>query len=280
MTPDPIPVGAVADHAAGGAPACRLRCHDLRLSYGGPEIVRGVSLDLPDGRITTLVGPNGCGKSTLLRGLVRLLRPAGGRVTLDGQDLHSLPTRQVATTIGLLPQQPLVPAGLTVAELVARGRHPHRASWRPASRGDQDAVEDAMRRTRTLELAHRPVSALSGGQRQRVWLAMALAQQTDVLMLDEPTSFLDLAHQMDVLDLVEELNAERGTTVVMVLHDLNLAARVSDHLVAMRGGELVAAGSPAEVITEDTVREVFGLEALVVDDPVTGTPMVIPRRRN
>ncbi|MFC0360317.1 cobalamin/Fe(3+)-siderophore ABC transporter ATP-binding protein [Kytococcus schroeteri] len=257
----------------------RLACRDLRLSYGGPEVVHGVSLDVPDGAITTLVGANGCGKSTLLRGLARLLKPAGGQVTLDGTDLHSLPTRQVATTIGLLPQQPLVPAGLTVAELVTRGRHPHRAAWRPASAADHEAVEDAMRRTDTLGVADRPVAALSGGQRQRVWIAMALAQQTDVLMLDEPTSFLDLAHQVDVLDLVAQLNVERGTTVVMVLHDLNLAARVSDHLVAMAAGQLVAAGTPREVITEETVREVFGLDSLVVDDPVTGTPMVVPRGR-
>lgn len=259
--------------------APRLQCRDLRLSYGGPDIVSGVSLDVPDGQITTLVGANGCGKSTLLRGLVRLLKPTGGQVTLDGQDLHSLPTKQVATTIGLLPQQPLVPAGLTVAELVARGRHPHRAAWRPASSQDSAAVEDAMRRTDTLEVAHRPVAALSGGQRQRVWIAMALAQQTDILMLDEPTSFLDLAHQMDVLELVEDLNAERGTTVVMVLHDLNLAARVSHHLIAMAGGQVVAEGTPREVITPQTVAKVFGLETLVVDDPVTGTPMVVPRGR-
>ena len=257
----------------------RLVCRDLSLSYGGPDVVRGVTLEVPDGRITTLVGANGCGKSTLLRGLVRLLRPTSGQVLLDGNDLHRIPTRQVATTIGLLPQQPLVPAGLTVAELVSRGRHPHRAAWRPASRADHAAVAEAMERTDTLALADRPVEALSGGQRQRVWIAMALAQQTDILMLDEPTSFLDLAHQVDVLELVEELNAERGTTVVMVLHDLNLAARVSDHLIAMRQGEVVACGTPREVITARTVQDVFGLGVLVVDDPVTGTPMVVPEGR-
>ncbi|WP_374927896.1 ABC transporter ATP-binding protein [Kytococcus sedentarius] len=258
------------------SPTARLACRDLSLSYGGPDVVRGVSLDVPDGQITTLVGANGCGKSTLLRGLVRLLKPTAGQVTLDGTDLHRLPTRQVATTLGLLPQQPLVPAGLTVAELVSRGRHPHRPAWRPASSADHAAVAEAMERTDTLGLADRPVEALSGGQRQRVWIAMALAQQTDVLMLDEPTSFLDLAHQVDVLELVAELNAERGTTVVMVLHDLNLAARVSDHLIAMRDGEMVACGTPREVITAETVQRVFGLEAQVVDDPVTGTPMVVP----
>lgn len=262
-------------HPAGARPT-RLRARGLTLGYGDAPVVQDLSLDLPDGRVTTVVGANGCGKSTLLRGLCRLLPPEQGVVELDGQDLRTLRPRQVARTIGLLPQHPLVPPGVTVAELVERGRHPHRSAWRPTSREDRALVAEAMRRTDVLDLAERSVDSLSGGQRQRVWFAMVVAQQTDLLVLDEPTSFLDLNHQLGLLDLVQELNEDRGTTVVMVLHDLNLAARYSDHVVAMRAGTVVRQGTPAEVITPDLLRTVFSLEARVVDDPVTGTPLVVP----
>jgi iron complex transport system ATP-binding protein len=231
---------------------------------------------VPDGAITAIVGANACGKSTLLRGLARIMRPRGGAVTLDGRDIHRLPTREVARTVGLLPQSPTAPDGIRVADLVARGRHPHQGVLRRWSPADDDVVAAALAATGTAALADRPVDALSGGQRQRVWIAMALAQDPDVLLLDEPTSFLDVAHQVDVLDLLGELNRGRGTTVVMVLHDLNLAARYSDHMVAMAAGRIVTRGTPAEVVTPQTIRDAFGLDARVVADPVCGTPMMVP----
>lgn len=257
----------------------RLQAEDLSLAYGARTVVHRQDLDVPTGAVTAVVGANGCGKSTLLRGLARLLPAAGGRVVLDGADIATRPTREVARTLGLLPQAPVVPEGITVAELVGRGRAPHRGLLRPWGPRDDRAVAAALVRTDTLDLAHRCVDELSGGQRQRVWVAMALAQETDVLLLDEPTTYLDLAHQVEVLDLLRALNRDDGATVVMVLHDLNLAARYADHLVAMRDGAVVGAGSPARVLTEDRVREVFGLEARVVPDPVTGTPLVVPVRR-
>ena len=217
----------------------------MRLGYDGRVVVDGVTLDVPAGRVTVVVGPNGCGKSTLLRGLGRLLRPSGGAVLLDGDEIGTLRTREVARRLGLLPQQPIVPEGVSVLELVERGRHPHHGLFRTWSRTDEEAVASALERTDLVHLAAVPVDSLSGGQRQRVWLAMVLAQATPVLLLDEPTSFLDIAHQLDVLDLVRRLCDESGTTVVMVLHDLAMAARYADHLVAMRDGRVVAEGPPA-----------------------------------
>src|SRR5699024_10150877 len=199
--------------------------------------------------VTAIVGPNGCGKSTVLRGLARLLRPTAGQVLLDGTDIHRLPTKTVAKRVGLLPQSPIVPEGITVAELVARGRHPHHGLLHQWSREDDEVVADSLERTHTTKLAGRPADQLSGGQRQRVWLAMALAQRTGLLLLDEPTSFLDIAHQVEVLDLVRDLSVQDGTTVVMVLHDLPLAARYADHLIAMREGAILAQGRPREVVT-------------------------------
>jgi len=254
----------------------RLRAQDLDLSYGGKTVVRGLSIDVPDSQVTVIVGANACGKSTLLRGLSRLLAPQAGSVLLDGRAIDGMRTRDVARTLGLLPQSPTAPEGLTVGDLVGRGRSPHQRWFAQWSESDEDAVVEALRRTGTTELAGRPVDELSGGQRQRVWIAMTLAQGTDLLLLDEPTTFLDLAHQVEVLDLVADLNARDGRTVVMVLHDLNQACRYADHLIAMRDGGVHAQGRPEEVITEDLVREVFGLEARVLPDPVTGTPMVLP----
>jgi iron complex transport system ATP-binding protein len=253
-----------------------LAARALRLAYDGAPVVRDLDLVVPDGAITAIVGANACGKSTLLRGLARIMRPRGGAVTLDGRDIHRLPTREVARTVGLLPQSPTAPDGIRVADLVARGRHPHQGALRRPSPADDDVVAAALAATGTTALADRPVDALSGGQRQRVWIAMALAQDPDVLLLDEPTSFLDVAHQVDVLDLLAELNRGRGTTVVMVLHDLNLAARYSDHMVAMAAGRIVTRGAPADVVTPQTIRDAFGLEARVVADPVCGTPMMVP----
>ncbi|NMH96422.1 ABC transporter ATP-binding protein [Pseudonocardia acidicola] len=254
----------------------RLRAEGVRLGYGDRTIVDGLDLDVVDGTVTAVIGPNGCGKSTLLRALGRLLKPAGGQVLLDGRRIDRIPTREVATVLGVLPQSPAAPEGLTVADLVARGRHPHQAWYRQWSADDEDAVAEALRWTNILDLATRPVDELSGGQRQRAWISMALAQGTDLLLLDEPTTFLDLAHQVEVLELVRRLHTEFGRTVVMVLHDLNLAARYADRLVAMRAGRIVAAGEPSEVITEPLLREVFGLDARVIPDPVSGAPLVVP----
>ncbi len=268
MTPNDIP--------RSGTTPSRLYARDLRLGYGSHSVVHDLDVVIPDGRITGIVGANACGKSTLLRGLARLLKPIAGTVILDGTDIHRRPTGEVARTLGLLPQQPVVPPGVTVTDLVGRGRYPHQSGFRRWSPEDDAIVAEALDLTGTIDLADRLVDELSGGQRQRVWIAMALAQHTDLLLLDEPTTYLDLAHQIDVLDLLAELNASRGTTIVMVLHELNLAARYADHLIAMRGGQIRAEGTPDEVITEDIIRDVFGLASRVVLDPVTATPMVLP----
>ncbi|MEV6577497.1 ABC transporter ATP-binding protein [Streptomyces sp. NPDC051582] len=254
----------------------RLAASGLTLAYEDRVVVDDLDLSVPDGKVTVIVGPNACGKSTTLRALGRLLRPRAGAVLLDGAALSSLPTRRIAQTIGLLPQSPTAPEAITVADLVARGRQPHQRWWQQWSEADERAVAGAMARTSVADLADRPVDALSGGQRQRVWIAMALAQETELLLLDEPTTFLDIAHQVEVLDLVRQLNHERGRTVVAVLHDLNQAARYADHLVAMKAGRVVAQGPPSAVVTAELVHEVFGLDAIVVPDPVTGSPLIIP----
>jgi len=262
-----------------GARPVRLAAESVSLGYDDRVVVRDLDLQLTDGSFTAIVGPNGCGKSTLLRALGRLLRPRQGQVLLDGHAISRTPTREVAKVLGLLPQTPVAPEGLTVADLVARGRHPHQSWLQQWSRGDEAAVAEALAWTDMTELATRPVDALSGGQRQRAWISMALAQGTDLLLLDEPTTYLDLSHQIDVLELVGRLHTERGRTVVVVLHDLNLAARYAQRLVAMKDGVLVASGTPAEVLTEQLLADVFDLEARVVPDPVAGTPMVVPVRR-
>ncbi|NKX55195.1 ABC transporter ATP-binding protein [Arthrobacter mobilis] len=257
-----------------------LESRNLTLAYGGHPVVQDLTVAVPPGRISIIVGANACGKSTLLRGLARLLRPEAGQVLLDGKDIHSRPTREVARVLGLLPQSPVAPDGLTVAELVGRGRYPHQGWFRQWTPRDDEAVRAALAATGTLELAGRSVDELSGGQRQRVWIAMALAQETDILLLDEPTTFLDVTHQVEVLDLVTDLNRNRGTTVAIVLHDLNLAARYADHLIALKAGQVVAEGAPATVVTEALVAEVFGLRSRIIPDPVSGTPMVVPVGRH
>jgi iron complex transport system ATP-binding protein len=258
-----------------------LSAERVTLAYAEHEVSRDLCVQIPPERITSIVGANACGKSTLLRALARLLRPRAGTVLLDGEDIHRLPTRVVATRLGILPQTPVAPSGITVTDLVARGRYPHQRLVRQWTPDDERAVAAAMTATNTLELARRRVDTLSGGQRQRVWIAMALAQETDILLLDEPTTFLDLSHQVDVLDLLADLNADHGRSIVMVVHDLNHAARYSDHLIAMRDGRICAEGAPSEIVTAELVHRMFGIASQIVADPVTGTPMVIPigRRR-
>ncbi|GGE49575.1 ABC transporter ATP-binding protein [Agaricicola taiwanensis] len=252
----------------------------LSAGYGEIEILKTLDLDVPPGKITVIVGANASGKSTLLRTMSRLLSPTAGQVLLDGKSIHHTPTRELARKLGLLPQSPIAPEGILVDDLVRRGRHPHRGLLSSWTRKDEEAVEHALTATRTLDLAERPVDELSGGQRQRVWVAMALAQQTDILLLDEPTTFLDINHQVEILDLMVDLNRARGTTVVMVLHDLNLGARYADHLVALAGGKVHVSGTPEDVLTEDTVRSVFGLESRILTDPTSGRPIMVPIGRH
>ncbi|HEY8481044.1 MAG TPA: ABC transporter ATP-binding protein [Spirillospora sp.] len=257
-------------------PPVRLSASGLSVGYGGGLVIEDLDLELPGGAFTVIVGPNACGKSTLLRTLARLLAPRGGAALIDGVAVHELPTRDLARRLGILPQSPVTPEGLSVADLVARGRHPHQRWFRQWSTSDTDAVEHALALTELGGLRDRPVDELSGGQRQRVWIAMTLAQDTDALLLDEPTTFLDLAHQVEILDLLRRLNRDGGRTVVAVLHDLNQACRYADHLVVMKSGRVVAQGRPDEVIDADRLAEVFGLGGVVVPCPVTGAPMVVP----
>ncbi|MFG2539874.1 ABC transporter ATP-binding protein [Streptomyces sp. NPDC048511] len=257
-----------------------LTAERLTLGYSDRVVVESLDLTVPPGKVTVVVGANACGKSTLLRSMSRLLAPRKGQVLLDGRQVHRMPAKELARTLGLLPQSPIAPEGITVLDLVGRGRHPHQGVFSRWSEKDDAAVASALETTQTAELADRAVDELSGGQRQRVWIAMALAQQTDLLLLDEPTTFLDASHQIEVLDLLTDLNRTRGTTVVMVLHDLNLAARYADHLIALAAGRIHAAGTPAEVLTEETVETVFGLRSRIIEDPVSGKPLMLPIGRH
>lgn len=258
----------------------RLRAQRLRLGYRGRTISEDLSADIPVGSFTVIIGPNACGKSTLLRALARLLAPESGTVLLDGKAIGSYPAKEVARRIGLLPQTSTAPDGIRVADLVARGRYPHQSLLRQWSQADAEAVAAAMAATGVTELSARSVDELSGGQRQRVWIAMVLAQDTPVILLDEPTTYLDIAHQIQLLDLCRSLNRESGRTVVAVLHDLNHAFRYADHLIAMRDGRISAAGPPREIVTAELVRSVFDLGCRVIEDPETGAPLVIPLAEN
>ncbi|MEU0880995.1 ABC transporter ATP-binding protein [Lentzea sp. NPDC005914] len=255
--------------------AARLGAEGVTVGYADRVVLDNLDVSIPTGVITTVIGPNGCGKSTLLRTLSRLLKPRQGTVLLDGHDIARLKTKDVAKKMGLLPQTPIAPEGLTVADLVARGRHPHQSWVRQWSSDDAGIVARSLEMTGVADLAHRPVDSLSGGQRQRVWISMTLAQGTDLLLLDEPTTYLDLAHAIDVIDLVDDLH-ESGCTIVMVLHDLNLAVRYSDNLIVMKSGSIVAQGHPSQVITSDLLLDTFGLQAKVIDDPVSERPLIVP----
>ncbi len=253
----------------------RLWAEGLTLSYDQRVVAENLGVRIPDGEFTVIVGPNACGKSTLLKALARLLGPKAGQVHLDDRAIGGYTSKQVAHRLGLLPQSPLAPSGITVGDLVARGRYAHQSLLRQWSKQDEAIVVEAMEQTNVHELSQRYVSELSGGQRQRVWLAMALAQQTPILLLDEPTTFLDITHQVEVLDLCADLH-EQGRTLVAVLHDLNLATRYATHLIAMRDGAIVAEGNPADIVTAEMVEQTFGLACRVIPDPETGTPLIVP----
>jgi iron complex transport system ATP-binding protein len=260
-------------------PENRLYGEDLTLAYDQRTVASELSVSIPDNSFTVIVGPNACGKSTLLRALSRMLKPRHGAVYLDGSVITTQPSKEVARRLGLLPQSSIAPDGITVADLVARGRYPHQRLLRQWSREDEAMVTQALVATNITDLADRFVDELSGGQRQRVWLAMVLAQETQILLLDEPTTFLDIAHQVEVLDLCAELHESQSHTLVAVLHDLNHACRYATHLIAMRDGAIVAQGAPADIVTAELVEEVFGLACRVIPDPETETPLVVPLRR-
>ncbi|MEU0685339.1 ABC transporter ATP-binding protein [Streptomyces uncialis] len=257
----------------------RLRAEGLTLAYDARTISEDLTVRIPDGAFTVIIGPNACGKSTLLRALSRLLKPTAGLVHLDGRAISSYPAKEVARRMGLLPQTSLAPDGITVADLVARGRHPHQKLLRQWSEADEQAVLDAMDSTGVTDLSARLVDELSGGQRQRVWVAMVLAQRTPLLLLDKPTTFLDIAHQIELLELCRDLNRRDGHTLVAVLHDLNHACRYADHIIAMRDGKVIATGPPADIVTAELVEDVFGLPCRIIEDPVSLTPLVIPLGR-
>ena len=253
--------------------------NNITAGYDKTIIVDGVSVAIPQGKISVIVGANACGKSTLLKTFARLLTPKAGSIVLDGREIRSLPSKQLARILGLLPQSPIVPEGITVSDLVARGRFPHQTFLKGMGKKDYEAVESALSTMGITELANRSVDELSGGQRQRVWIAMTLAQETDILLLDEPTTYLDITHQVEILDLLTDLNRSRGSTILMVLHDINLSARYADHIFAMRKGQLIAQGAPSEVITEELIKDVFDLDCMVIRDPVSNTPFIVPRGR-
>lgn len=254
----------------------RLNTNQLSIGYGETMIVDGLNLTLPTGKITALVGANGSGKSTILKTMARLMKPRSGTVMLDGKSIHNLSTKEVACQLAILPQNPTAPDGLTVAELVSYGRYPHQKGFGTLTTEDRSIISSAIAVTGMENFRDRPIDRLSGGQRQRAWIAMALAQQTDILFLDEPTTFLDMAHQLEVLQLLQKLNEQEGRTIVMVVHDLNHASRYAHHMVAIKSGKVMSEGTPAEVMTSGVLREVFGIEADIVEDPRTGLPLCLP----
>ncbi|MEK3884538.1 ABC transporter ATP-binding protein [Paenibacillus sp. PL2-23] len=261
-------------------PLHQFQAEDTVSGYENRRVVHGVSLSIPSNQISVIIGANACGKSTLLKTMARLIKPEGGRVTLDGKSIDQYPPKQLAKIVGLLPQSPIVPEGITVSDLIGRGRFPHQTWLGGWSKKDYEAVAEAMDIMKITELANLNIDELSGGQRQRVWIAMALAQQTDILFLDEPTTFLDITYQVEILDLLTDLNRKHGTTIVMVLHDINLSARYADYIFALREGKLIAEGEPSKVITSDLIKDVFGMDCTVISDPVSGSPLIVPIGRH
>ena len=249
---------------------------DLHLSYGGPPIVEELTVTIPTQAITAIIGPNGCGKSTLLKALARILIPEQGKVEVNEVDIHSQSTKEIARQLGLLPQNPRSPDGITVSDLIQRGRYPHQGIFRQWSREDESSVSKALSLTELTNFSDRPIDELSGGQRQRVWIAMLLAQETPIMLLDEPTTHLDIAHQIEVLDLLKELTEQHNRTIVMVLHDINLAVRYANNLIAMRDGEIKTAGKPRDVLTAQMIHDVFSIQAQILPDPISGSPLCIP----
>lgn len=257
----------------------QLSARNIVAGYDKKVIVNGINLVVPSNKISVIIGANASGKSTLLKTMARLIKPVSGEIVLDGKQIGAIPSKQLAQVLGLLPQSPVVPEGITVSDLVARGRFPYQTLFKGMDKKDYEAVEEALHIMGITELANRSVDELSGGQRQRVWIAMALAQQTDILLLDEPTTFLDITYQIEILDLLTDLNRKRGTTIAMVLHDINLSARYADYIFAVRNGALLAQGSPSDVITEELIEQVFGLNCAVIKDPVSGSPFIVPKGR-
>ncbi|OMF21667.1 iron dicitrate ABC transporter ATP-binding protein [Paenibacillus sp. FSL H8-0548] len=255
------------------------QAEQLVAGYENKTVIHGVGLVIPSNKISVIIGSNGCGKSTLLKTLARLIKPISGKITLDGRPLGKIPSKQLARVVGLLPQSPIVPEGISVADLVGRGRFPHQSMFGGWTKKDYEAVAEAMSLMDITQFANHNIDELSGGQRQRVWIAMALAQQTDILFLDEPTTFLDITYQVEILDLLTDLNRKHGTTIVMVLHDINLSARYADHIFALHQGMLVTEGEPAEVITSTMIKDIFGLDCTVIKDPISGSPLVVPKGR-
>ncbi|MEZ2718983.1 cobalamin/Fe(3+)-siderophore ABC transporter ATP-binding protein [Niallia circulans] len=255
------------------------RAEMLTAGYEGKTILQDIELVIPSNKISVIIGANGCGKSTLLKTLSNLIKSSSGSIALDGKAISKFPPKQLARILGILPQSPIVPEGITVADLVGRGRFPHQNFFSGWSKKDYEAVAEAMEIMKITEFANRNIDELSGGQRQRVWIAMALAQQTDILFLDEPTTFLDITYQVEILDLLTDLNRKYGTTIVMVLHDINLSARYADYIFALEKGKLVGEGKPADIITSKLVKDIFGLNCTVINDPVSGTPLVVPKGR-
>ncbi|MER1957045.1 MAG: ABC transporter ATP-binding protein [Solibacillus sp.] len=257
-----------------------LQTNNLHAGYEQKLILNDVNISIPQNKISIIIGANGCGKSTLLKTMARLIKPASGEVVLDGKSIHQMPPKQLAKTLGLLPQSPVVPEGITVADLVGRGRFPHQTLFGSWSKKDYEAVAEALEMMNITEFADRNIDELSGGQRQRVWIAMALAQQTDILFLDEPTTYLDITYQVEILDLLTDLNKKYGTTIVMVLHDINLSARYADYLFTMKEGQLIAEGTPQDIVTSELIKETFQLECAVITDPVSHTPLILPIGRH
>ena len=257
-----------------------LKANHVLAGYDKKIIIDGIDISIPDNKISVIIGANACGKSTLLKTLARLIQPTSGEIVLDGKKISEIPPKQLARVLGLLPQSPVVPEGITVADLVGRGRFPYQSFLKGLGKKDYEAVEEALEIMGITDLANSCVDELSGGQRQRVWIAMALAQQTDILLLDEPTTYLDITYQVEILDLLTDLNRKRGTTIVMVLHDINLSARYADYIFALHKGTLIAEGAPSEIITEGLIKKVFDLDCSVIKDPVSGSPFIVPKGRH